>query len=833
MNKQKVAFITCVNDETEYEECCYYLDRLLIPEGFEKDFIAVRDADSMAAGYQAAMISSDAKYKVYLHQDVFMWKKDCILEMINIFEKHPEIGIMGLVGVKANLRNESILVQYDTGKAFHNLIPNYLDYDDENGNKKECAEIQSYVNALDGMVLMTQYDVNWREDLFDGWDFYDVSQCMEFRKAGYQAAVPVQELPWVFHDCNASKFGKYVEYQHVFMQEYFPVLLDENIRDEKRDGAKQESLVAEFEEKMDNARKLLEQYVSWGKHEELHKFFADEMHRGYARLKKLELISDIDLKERASGGIISVWTDECGDYETVWARLRLLKFAVRRIGFRADESGAARAVLQEFSDIAIEGMKEACTGEIEKCLDAQQSAEGENSSIVTILLLAMNELPFVQLSLDSIRRFGMDLNISVILVENMQVEGLREWAGEQADISYAYMDDGVKAWGDCINQVLDAFQVEGKILFLQSGFLLTPNCLREMLSCFEGMQEIGAVGPVLNRSVSEHQLPDNPVSDYQMACEYGMNLVNERPRFVLGVDEGIFLTDMDILCKVGGMDSDIYTMQVLVKDLSLKLIVNNYRSIICRNALSFSLGKFSGKLGVIWQYASDLETLENVHGMHYFNMQGNMQLLTMLDRGRDDEFSVMEVGCDCGATLNDVKIFFPNSKTIGCDINASVVEVARHFADRAFVSNIEEEKLDLATESLDYVVFGDVLEHLHDPLKTLKYVSCFLKEDGCIIASIPNVMHVSVMKQLLHGNFTYTETGLLDNTHIHLFTYREIERMFEKAGYDMETIEVAYASDEKDPLIDKLLALDSAAERFMYEAVQYKLRARKKGDIYI
>ena len=40
--------------------------------------------------------------------------------------------------------------------------------------------------------MATQYDVPWREDLFDGFDFYDVSQSFEFRKAGYTVGVPVQ-----------------------------------------------------------------------------------------------------------------------------------------------------------------------------------------------------------------------------------------------------------------------------------------------------------------------------------------------------------------------------------------------------------------------------------------------------------------------------------------------------------------------------------------------------------------------------------------------------------------------------------------------------------------
>ena len=42
------------------------------------------------------------------------------------------------------------------------------------------------VECIDGLLMATQYDVPWREDLFDGFDFYDVSQSFEFKKQDIQ-----------------------------------------------------------------------------------------------------------------------------------------------------------------------------------------------------------------------------------------------------------------------------------------------------------------------------------------------------------------------------------------------------------------------------------------------------------------------------------------------------------------------------------------------------------------------------------------------------------------------------------------------------------------------
>lgn len=85
MNKKQIAFIICVNDDEEFAECMYYLERLYVPEGYSTDIISIQNAPSMAGGYNAAMKDSDAKYKVYLHQDVFIMNRMFISDLIDIF----------------------------------------------------------------------------------------------------------------------------------------------------------------------------------------------------------------------------------------------------------------------------------------------------------------------------------------------------------------------------------------------------------------------------------------------------------------------------------------------------------------------------------------------------------------------------------------------------------------------------------------------------------------------------------------------------------------------------------------------------------------------------
>ena len=345
MDDKKVAFIICVNDEIEFSECMFYLERLEVPDGMDTDIICVREAESMAAGYNAAMDSTDAKYKVYMHQDTFILNNNFLKDMIWGFQEHSEVGIMGVVGVENCIDRGNVISLYDTGKVLHNLVPGYLDYDLKKGNLSVDTNLQAYVNALDGLILMTQYDVRWRDDLFDGWDFYDASQCMEFFRAGYKAAVVKQQRPWVLHDCTASKYKNYMKYQQRYIQEYYPSMFHDLSEDNV-------DAVNKFDEKISLAKEVIVGYIEAGEREMLHKFFADETHRGYVRLRELELISRIDAEEHEAGILPTVWFELVESYEMVLHRLRLLKFTLWRIEFGVDDTEETKNILADFSDIA-------------------------------------------------------------------------------------------------------------------------------------------------------------------------------------------------------------------------------------------------------------------------------------------------------------------------------------------------------------------------------------------------------------------------------------------------------------------------------------------------
>ena len=120
---------------------------------------------------------------------------------------------------------------------------------------------------------------------------------------------------------------------------------------------------------------------------------------------------------------------------------------------------------------------------------------------------------------------------------------------------------------------------------------------------------------------------------------------------------------------------------------------------------------------------------------------------------------------------------------------------AAQFARNAFIGKDEGdiEKYiwvkKLKGEKYDCIIFADVLEHLYNPESALKNCKEFLKENGTILVSIPNIANNNIILNLLKDNFEYTSTGLLDDTHIRFFTYNSFNALCKKIGYVISYID--------------------------------------------
>ncbi|MEK3716556.1 MULTISPECIES: glycosyltransferase [unclassified Paenibacillus] len=217
MDDCKISFIICVNDEGLAQRSELNLKQLIIPDGYEADIQMVRGAVSLTAGYDEAMRQSDAKYKVYIHQDVHILNPHFIADIVRLFTDHPSLGILGVVGAKVL---PSSGTWWEAPHKYGKVVESHTGMLKPMEFLQPAGDYES-VESLDGLMLVTQYDIPWRKDWFDGWHFYDISQCQEFLANGYEVGIPKQHLSWCLHDCGIPNTANgFAEAKQVFLERY-------------------------------------------------------------------------------------------------------------------------------------------------------------------------------------------------------------------------------------------------------------------------------------------------------------------------------------------------------------------------------------------------------------------------------------------------------------------------------------------------------------------------------------------------------------------------------------------------------------------------------------
>lgn len=117
------------------------------------------------------------------------------------------------------------------------------------------------------------------------------------------------------------------------------------------------------------------------------------------------------------------------------------------------------------------------------------------------------------------------------------------------------------------------------------------------------------------------------------------------------------------------------------------------------------------------------------------------------------------------------------------ELNPEMAKIAAQYSEKMIIADIDTGEWESQVSGIfDYIIFGDVLEHLRTPANTLQKAVIFLSPKGYILTSIPNIAHNAVVMSMTKGIFEYTPFGLLDNTHVYFFTRKSMTEMFENTG---------------------------------------------------
>lgn len=166
---------------------------------------------------------------------------------------------------------------------------------------------------------------------------------------------------------------------------------------------------------------------------------------------------------------------------------------------------------------------------------------------------------------------------------------------------------------------------------------------------------------------------------------------------------------------------------------------------------------------------------QDIFGVH-------QKIISYVGNGRN----VLEVGCASGYLARELQ---KNGCWVtGIEINPIAARKAKEYCQEVIAGDIENPKTiaQLKNRRFEVILLADVLEHLRNPESILRQLVKYLKDDGQMIISVPNIGFLTARLRLLLGQFDYSDWGIMDRTHLHFFTKETISTLVKDSGLKIE-----------------------------------------------
>jgi len=149
---------------------------------------------------------------------------------------------------------------------------------------------------------------------------------------------------------------------------------------------------------------------------------------------------------------------------------------------------------------------------------------------------------------------------------------------------------------------------------------------------------------------------------------------------------------------------------------------------------------------------------------------------------------ILDIGCSSGYLGQYIKQKF-NCSVDGIDNNKDDLKIANKYLDKVYCLDIEHDNLSVIKSKYDILIFADILEHTINPQSILQKFKSKLTKNGIIIISVPNIIHQSIILNLLNRHWQYTDTGILDKTHLRFFDKTSITKLIKESGFKIQKID--------------------------------------------
>lgn len=164
---------------------------------------------------------------------------------------------------------------------------------------------------------------------------------------------------------------------------------------------------------------------------------------------------------------------------------------------------------------------------------------------------------------------------------------------------------------------------------------------------------------------------------------------------------------------------------------------------------------------------------------------------------------LLEIGCGTGDVLATLAPQY--DEVVGTELSAVRVKRAQlalsHLPHCRIVHEPLETMVEMFDTPFDCIIWADVIEHIADVVGAMYVLAKLFKRGTQLVTITPNVAFLPQRLNMLRGRAPNTaipaypnegftqnpaQTKLLDHGHLHYFTFRQIEMLYQIAGFRPE-----------------------------------------------
>lgn len=183
--------------------------------------------------------------------------------------------------------------------------------------------------------------------------------------------------------------------------------------------------------------------------------------------------------------------------------------------------------------------------------------------------------------------------------------------------------------------------------------------------------------------------------------------------------------------------------------------------------------------------------------------------------------SVLDVGCASGKFGAALIETFSGIMVDGVELEEKAARLASKSLRRVFVQAFDESLLDVVDNRYDIIFFNDSFEHMMDSDCVLNTAKKIAHEHSLFVFSIPNIRHFAILFDLIfRRDWSYTDAGILDRTHVRFFTKKSFLRLL--AGHGLSPVSVFGLNTSKKPVYRAVFMLFDLMTFWRHKDIKYR-----------